>query len=134
MKNDCTCINDQSSLCGFDHINGDRRQDDCQLNTAIHNTKLNRDYRKVITREFPLQNTDRILASRFDPLTLVVQYDCSNKRNEVMSIKLKSYNKQSNLTTWHPLSFEDVDVFLRVFNTIKTDLSGEQNAEDIVLF
>lgn len=133
MNSKCICPTDQSSICGFDHINGERPSVDCRI-PEPHTTTLDHKYRKVVTREFPLQENGKLLASRYDPLTLVVRYDYSNKQNNIIDIKLKTFDKHSNLTCWYDLSKDDLNTFIRVFSMVKNDIEADNQQQDIVLF
>lgn len=132
MSNNCLCDSDQSSLCGFDHINHERTHD-CKLVKPVHTTKKKQKYCKVITKEFPLNYTKAILASPDDRLTLVVQYQYNTNENSILSIKLKSYDVTTNTTQWHNLSLEDVKTIARVFTSLKNEIEQDNN-EDEFLF
>ena len=125
-KNNCGCETDQSSLCGFDHINGELHHD-CDYRPVVHTTTRNKGYCKVITREFPLQSR-KLISSKSDALTLVVKY----RQNEIESIRLKTFDIRSNSTQWHDLSLDDLNTFINVFSAVKNDI--EPDSKDVFLF
>ena len=128
-RDNCICEYDQSNACGFDHINHEIPHD-CTYKPVVHTTTKDK-YCKVVTREFPLQRTGRLLSSAQDRLTLVVKYQYSNNTNTVLSVHLKTHDDVSNSTQWHELSTDDLKTFINVFTAVKNDIIHD---EEVFLF
>ena len=127
------CETDQSTLCGFDHINGELEHDinhDCSFKPIMHTTQQDK-YCKIVTREFPLLSSSGLLSKKDDQLTLVVKYSYNNVKNDIVSVHLKARDIRTNSTQWHSLSLDDVKKIVDVLTAVRNDIVKD---EEVVLF